>query len=217
MINKTIYILGVGHNTEVYIDLVETCGFGMVRLLHYNDELIGEELYGKPIIDSTTNFFKKKSLAGMLFAISVGDNEIRTKLANQIREKAGVIPTLIHPSAIVSKYARIDEGVVIHANSVIQAGVSINSDSVISYNVSVTHNSAISKACYIAAGANIGAYIKIYNNVLVGQSATIISGKVDYIGENSIIGAGSVVTKNVEPNFVVAGNPARFINLNKKE
>ena len=30
-------------------------------------------------------------------------------------------------------------------------------------------------------------------------------------GENAIVGAGSVVTKDVEPNTVVAGNPARFI------
>ena len=43
----------------------------------------------------------------------------------------------------------------------------------------------------------------------VGSGATILSNVT--IGENVIIGAGSVVTKDVPPNAIVAGNPAKFI------
>ena len=43
----------------------------------------------------------------------------------------------------------------------------------------------------------------------IGSGATLLGGVT--IGENAIIGAGSVVTKNVAPNTVVAGNPARVI------
>ena len=43
----------------------------------------------------------------------------------------------------------------------------------------------------------------------IGSSATIICGVT--IGENSIVGAGAVVTKNVPPNSVVAGVPAKII------
>jgi len=43
----------------------------------------------------------------------------------------------------------------------------------------------------------------------IGSSATILCGLT--IGENAIVGAGSVVTKDVPPNTVVAGNPARII------
>jgi acetyltransferase-like isoleucine patch superfamily enzyme len=43
----------------------------------------------------------------------------------------------------------------------------------------------------------------------VGSSVTILCGIT--IGEGAIIGAGSVVTKNVKPNTIVAGNPARVI------
>ena len=49
----------------------------------------------------------------------------------------------------------------------------------------------------------------IEEGVSIGSSATILCGIV--IGKNAIIGAGSVVTRDVEPNTVVAGNPARFI------
>lgn len=44
----------------------------------------------------------------------------------------------------------------------------------------------------------------------IGSNSTILGGIT--IGENSIIGAGSVVTKNVIPNVIVAGNPAKIIN-----
>ncbi len=43
----------------------------------------------------------------------------------------------------------------------------------------------------------------------IGSGATVLS-KVT-IGENAIVGAGSVVTKDVPPNTIVAGNPARFL------
>lgn len=52
--------------------------------------------------------------------------------------------------------------------------------------------------------------IIIHNNVFVGANVTILP-NVE-IGENTIIGAGSVVTKNIEPNKIVAGNPAKVID-----
>jgi acetyltransferase-like isoleucine patch superfamily enzyme len=43
----------------------------------------------------------------------------------------------------------------------------------------------------------------------IGSSATLLCGVT--VGENAIVGAGSVVTKNVPANSVVAGNPARIM------
>lgn len=50
--------------------------------------------------------------------------------------------------------------------------------------------------------------VTIGNNVWIGGSVTIIPGVT--IGDRSVIGAGSVVTKDVEPDCVYAGNPAVF-------
>jgi acetyltransferase-like isoleucine patch superfamily enzyme len=44
----------------------------------------------------------------------------------------------------------------------------------------------------------------------IGSGATLLGGIT--IGENAIIGAGSLVTKDVPPNVTVAGNPARILN-----
>jgi acetyltransferase-like isoleucine patch superfamily enzyme len=45
----------------------------------------------------------------------------------------------------------------------------------------------------------------------IGSGATILSNLV--IGENALVGAGSVVTRDVPPNSIVAGNPAKFLRL----
>jgi UDP-2-acetamido-3-amino-2,3-dideoxy-glucuronate N-acetyltransferase len=47
----------------------------------------------------------------------------------------------------------------------------------------------------------------------IGSSATLLCGIT--VGENAIIGAGSVVTKDVPPNTIVAGNPARILRKNE--
>ena len=48
----------------------------------------------------------------------------------------------------------------------------------------------------------------------IGSNATILCGVT--VGENAIVGAGAVVTRNVPPNSVVAGNPARVIRKTKE-
>lgn len=55
----------------------------------------------------------------------------------------------------------------------------------------------------------IGKRIVIERNVWIAAGATIIGGVT--VGENSVVAAGSVVTKDVPPNSFVGGNPARFI------
>jgi maltose O-acetyltransferase len=50
---------------------------------------------------------------------------------------------------------------------------------------------------------------RIGNNVWIGGGAIINPGIT--IGDNSVIGSGSVVTRDVPPNVVVAGNPARVL------
>lgn len=59
------------------------------------------------------------------------------------------------------------------------------------------------------AGYVYGRPITLEENVWIGGSTTILSGVT--IGRNSVIGAGSVVTRDIPANVVAAGNPARII------
>lgn len=51
--------------------------------------------------------------------------------------------------------------------------------------------------------------VRIGKNAWIGAGATILPGVT--VGDNAVVGAASVVTKDVEPDTIVAGNPARFI------
>jgi acetyltransferase-like isoleucine patch superfamily enzyme len=66
--------------------------------------------------------------------------------------------------------------------------------------------------------ATIGKPIVIERNVWIAAGATVIGGVT--VGENSVVAAGSVVTRDVPPNTLVGGNPARIIRSiggNRKE
>ena len=101
----------------------------------------------------------------------------------------------------ISSHTFICEGVIIEDNVFIGHGVTFINDS---YPRATTAEGQIQtekdwrvEATLIKRGASIGSGSTILSNVTVG--------------ENAIVGAGSVVTRNVPPNMIVAGNPARVL------
>jgi acetyltransferase-like isoleucine patch superfamily enzyme len=113
----------------------------------------------------------------------------------------------IQKNAIVGKHCKISshtficEGVNIEDNVFIGHGVMFINDTYPRATVSngrmQTENDWRVERTTVKTGASIGSGATILSNII--------------IGENAIVGAGSVVTKNVAPNAIVAGNPARFL------
>ena len=56
---------------------------------------------------------------------------------------------------------------------------------------------------------------RICKGASIGSGSTILCNVT--VGENAIVGAGSVVTKDVPPNAIVAGNPAKFLRFVNEE
>lgn len=209
---KKIYALGVGHNTPVFIDLALDCGYEIVGLYHYNGVRTGEVDHGYKILGSFDDLFSRKSLQGQNFLLTMGDSKIRTELSKKIIDRGGFVPTLIHPTSIISRFAKIsDVGVYISAFSFVQADSSVGDNTVVLSHVNISHTTHIGKGCFLAGGSIIGAYTNMEDDVFIGQGALSISGKVATIGHGAYVGARSLLTKNVPPNTVVAGIPAKVI------
>lgn len=85
-------------------------------------------------------------------------------------------------------------------------GVVINEDAIIEEKVVIQH--------HVTIGSNGNGVPHILNGVKIG-AYEIILGNVE-IGENTVIGAGAVVTKSIPANMIVVGNPAKIIKDNIK-
>jgi sugar O-acyltransferase (sialic acid O-acetyltransferase NeuD family) len=203
-----IYVLGVGPYSIVIAELAQLCGYSVAGFYHFDDSRTGEIYYGIPIISSTEELLQN-DLEGINFAMSMGDNSIRSEVSKKIRERGGKVPSLIHPTVEISPSALIEKGVILKRNVSVQAGTVIKKDTVVCDNTVVCHHVKIEEACFIAGMTVVGAYTHIKDRVFIGQGVVIASGKVSVIGKNSVIGAGAVVVNNVGSCSVVYGNPAK--------
>lgn len=142
--------------------------------------------------------------------VAIGNNSIRKKIVEQY----DLTPdSLIHPSAVISKYVGMGIG------SVVMAGVSINADSkigdhcILNTNCSVDHDCIIEDYVHVSPNASLAGNVQIGEGTHVGIGSTIIQGIK--VGRNCIIGAGAVIIKDVPDHSVVVGNPGKVIKKNK--
>lgn len=209
--NKEIHILGIGHNSIAMIDLAEDCGYQIAGLYHYNHQQDGKRYFDFTIQGCFEDMLAEPSLEGKNFLLSMGDIPIRRKLYERITAKGGYIPTLVHPSASVSSRAELGQGVIIMPQSIVQADTCIGDNTVITIHSSISHSARIGRHCFISGNNLVGAYVTMEDGCWIGQSCLIVSGTVDTIGHDSILGAGSVLRGNMRPSCLYLGNPARLI------
>ena len=150
---------------------------------------------------------------GIEVAIAVGEPAARKTIYERVTGAGYELATIIHPTCALSPSAVFGRGVIVKDSVSISAGAVIKDNAYINGISMIGHDVEIGEHCQISSHAVIAGNTKVGPGVYIGISACVR----DHIeiGENAIISMGAVVMKNVRPNRVVMGNPAREIAENK--
>jgi len=183
-----MYIIGASGHARVILDSLETLGI-QIEGIYDKDQKISTCLHYP--VQSMDKF---QPTQHKVLIIAVGNNLWRKNLVSDYEGKVRW-GTILHPSAVVSKYADIGQGSAVMAGAVIQAGASIGNHVIINTKASVDHDSEVGDYTLIAPGVTLCGGVKIGAECLIGAGATLIPGVE--VGDNCYIGAGAVVLRNV--------------------
>ena len=148
------------------------------------------------------------------YIVCVGSDNgyARLEISNYL-ELLNLVPySIISPNAYVATTATIGTGCQIMPGALIHHFASIGNQCVINSNSTIDHESVIGHGVHIMGSAAIAGRVNIGDYSSIGTNATILPDIT--IGKACIIGAGSVVTKNVPDYSVYVGIPARFLKKN---
>jgi len=216
---KNIVLIGGGNQAHYTIDIIEKEGkydiVGIIDSIHeIGSDRFGYKILGRQenIIDIINNY----NIEGGV--ISVGDNWARYYISEQIKK---LFPNFnfinaIHPSVIIGNNVKIGCGVVAMAGCIFNPKATIGDFTFFATGAQVEHDCVIEDFASISAGSITGGYVKIGKYSAITLGVTIMD-RIE-IGENTVVGSGSLVTKSLPNNVLAYGNPTKIIrNRNKGE
>lgn len=150
-----------------------------------------------------------------VFVCALGSIAYKQHYVRIIKEKGGVFYTLIHPSSSIGNNVRIGEGCIIGYGTQIDCDVEIGDFVGIQTNVVVGHDAKIGSWSILDCYSFMGGGSQIGEAVTMHTHSVLIPQKK--IGNNVVVNASSLVIRDVHDNKVVMGNPAKEIFTPKKK
>lgn len=144
-----------------------------------------------------------------VFFIAMGDSYWRHYYADLIEKKGGSFYTIICDGAFVNPTARIGEGSLISAWSLVSANVKLGKHNIMHTFVNVGHDVTTGDFVSLESYSFVGGRARIGDRTIMHVRSTLISGKA--LGDDVVVGAQSVVMRNVSNGIHVFGNPAHKI------
>lgn len=204
-------IIGAGSYGEVYLTYLKEAGVDVVGFFDDNVSLHGKFVCSVPVLGSSGLLEDARKLFGIESVYCpIGVNKLRSELLTKSRALGYVTPNFIHHSVEISSKVSFGEGVYILPGSIIMPYVDLANDVMISVGAKIIHHSRLGEGTFISNGVNLGASLSTGKYAYVGMGATIMTG-VKRLGEDCMVGAGSVVIKDVPDKAVVAGVPAKIL------
>lgn len=207
-----VVIWGSAGHAKVVADVIALHGGAVVALVDNNPDAEAC-LDGVPLLigwAGLRGWLRSRKTEGRLsaaIAVGGGKGADRQQLLREMCDAGFDAPCIVHPTASLSRSARIGAGCHVLANSVIAADSVLGDACIVNNSASVDHECQLSSGVHIAPGAVLCGCVTVDENAFVGAGAVVLP-RIR-IGRGAVVGAGSVVSRDVADNVTVVGVPAR--------
>lgn len=149
---------------------------------------------------------------GEEFALALGSPALKRKIAGHLKSKGAHFASIIHPTAMLSEFAKHGEGFIMFPYSKLSANSTVGDfvtllSSPIGHDTIIGDYSVISGNCSVVRNVVIGKDVFLAAGVCIAQDV--------HIGDGAYLGLGCVVLKDVKEGDTVFGNPARVMPKTK--
>lgn len=211
---KPLLIFGSSGHAKTVIDCVELQNEYRIIGLIDSFRTIGEKTLEYPVLGTEADVLKILTEFNINdFFIAIGDNHSRQLFAiNTITAHPDFqAANIIHPTASISRHAKLGRGILVAAGAVVNAGAVVEDFAVINTNASLDHDSFLGKYSSLAPGVTVGGSSRIGSCTAICIGSTV-SHRV-MIGDNVVLGANSLALKDIPSNTVSYGCPAKTIRF----
>lgn len=150
-----------------------------------------------------------KPASDEVFIAGIGDPATRLRVCGELMAKGAQFLTIVHPSVIFAPETEIGLGCVVAPNAVISANVKLGDFVLVNIAASLGHDSCVGEGTTISCHCDIMGFASVGRCCFLGSHASILPAKK--VGDYAIVGAGSVVVRNVHARTTVMGVPAQTL------
>jgi sugar O-acyltransferase (sialic acid O-acetyltransferase NeuD family) len=215
---KPVVIIGAGGFAREVLDVIDAVNrekpqydmLGYIVDPQYGSP--GSLVNDKPILGGF-DWLSKRSEEVQAFC-AVGASHHRYRLVKRAEAVGCRFFSIVHPTATLTRWIHLGEGTVITAGCILTNQIRIGNHVHVNLDCTVGHDAIVEDFVTFAPGVHVSGNVTAREGAYVGTGANIIE-KVE-IGAWSIVGAGSVVTRDVPANTTAVGVPAKVIRAHEK-
>lgn len=196
MSKPPLIVIGAGGHAQACIDVIEQLGtYKIVGLVGMPEEM-NATLLGYPVIgtDSDLPGLAKDCQYAIIAVGHIHSPALRIRLYQRAIDLGFHLPTIVAPTAYVSRHAVIGAGTIVMHGATVNAGAKVGNNCIINTCAVVEHDVTVADHCHISTGAILNGDAKVGSGSFVGSGSVVKEGVS--IGSECIIGMGLAVRHN---------------------